>query len=285
MGSSADSQCQFEGCHASEVDGRFCKAHSTNLERRLRTTDVPARCHMCGTDNGGPEGLEFSVKSQVWTCRDGRDCLAHRALNKGCAGRGCPWPFQCARCHHAVDAQIEYDIDYEQWRCRSDTECDARQGRLKPAPEASKGPEEFKGKIDGGGVKGSMRKMKLPLNLIPPLFIQMVALVLAFGAKKYAKNNWLRGMSVDTVLESVKRHIQEFEEGHEYDKESLLPGLAHAACGIMFLIWFMYGPNRAEYRKMDDRQWKKPRSKVRDFEFNVEGELDRINNLDIKKVS
>lgn len=150
---------------------------------------------------------------------------------------------------------------------------------------ATAGPAEFTGKIDGGGVKGSMRKMKLPLNLIPPLFVQMIALVLAFGAKKYAKNNWLRGMSVDTVLESVKRHIQEFEEGHEYDKESMLPVLAHAACGIMFLIWFMYGPNRRKYRKLDDRQWKDPKKQVHDFEFNVEAELERINNLDIQKVS
>lgn len=175
------------------------------------------------------------------------------------------------------------------WVCTDGNECQRRRtpvvGRVQGTAPVPKGPAEFKGKIDGGGVKGSMRKMKLPLNLIPPLFIQMIALVLAFGAKKYAKNNWLRGMSVETVLESVKRHVQEFEEGHEYDKESRLPVLAHAACGIMFLIWFMYGPNRRKYRKLDDRQWVIRDNGEKDPEYDVDAELERINTLPIPKVS
>lgn len=133
-------------------------------------------------------------------------------------------------------------------------------------------------KIDGGGVKGSMFKMKLPLDLIPPLFTKMVALVLLFGARKYAKNNWLKGMSWSEVARAARGHIDSFLEGEEFDKESKLPHLAHAACCLMFLIWFAYGPNSKKYRRFDDRLW----SWEAVNPWN--DEVDRINNLDFSTI-
>lgn len=130
-------------------------------------------------------------------------------------------------------------------------------------------------KIDGDGVKGSMLKMKLPLDLIPPLFMKLVALVLLFGARKYAKNNWLKGMSWTEVATGARRHIDLFLEGEEYDGESKLPHLAHAACCLMFLIWYAYGPKNAEYRKLnDDRMW------TWDAVNPWNDEVSRINNID-----
>lgn len=141
----------------------------------------------------------------------------------------------------------------------------------------AKGDEPDKTVVDGKGVKGSLKKMKLPLDLIPPLFTKMVALVLMFGARKYVKNNWLRGMSWHECLTGARRHIDKFAEGVEYDDESKLPHLAHAACMLMFLIWFAYGPKKAEYRKLDDRTWAHGQDEW-------DSEVDRINSLDFSNI-
>lgn len=135
-------------------------------------------------------------------------------------------------------------------------------------------------KINGDGVKGSMFKMKLPVDLVPPLFIRMVAMVLLFGARKYAKNNWLQGMSWSEIAAGTIRHIYDFLEGKEFDKESKLPHLAHAACGLMFLIWYAYGPHRKKYRKIgDDRMWQFPNG-----EDPWEEEVNRINSIDFSGI-
>jgi hypothetical protein len=112
---------------------------------------------------------------------------------------------------------------------------------------------DFTGDINGMGVKKSMAEPKLPLNLIPPMFPRLVAEVLKFGAKKYAPNNWMNGMSWEEVLAGVQRHIQAFREGQEKDPETGLPHLAHASCGLMFMLWYSEGPRNPEYRKFDDR--------------------------------
>jgi hypothetical protein len=136
-------------------------------------------------------------------------------------------------------------------------------------------------KIDGDGVKGSMLKKKLPVDLVPPLFIKLVALVLLFGSRKYKANNWLKGMSWSEVAAGAKRHIDDFLEGNEYDSESKLPHLAHAACCLMFLIWYAYGPQSKKYRRIgDDRLW--ARSKEPD---PWAAEVERINKMDFSNIA
>ena len=93
------------------------------------------------------------------------------------------------------------------------------------------------------------------LDLVPVSLIEEVGKVLTFGAKKYDRNNWQKGMSWSRCISSLKRHLAEFEKGNEYDIESGLDHLGHCATNIAFLI---------EYRKlhpeMDDRNhwYKKP---------------------------
>lgn len=112
--------------------------------------------------------------------------------------------------------------------------------------------EDYTGDIDGGGVKGCMFVAKLPLELIVPGFIVGIARVLGYGREKYAANNWLRGMSWTTVYGGVQRHLTAWYMGEEYDLESKLSHLFHAACGIMFLV--MYSVLRPHlYGQFDDR--------------------------------
>lgn len=113
---------------------------------------------------------------------------------------------------------------------------------------------QYTGEVTGTGIKTVMTEPKTPIHLMPPQFIEGVAAVLQHGAGKYAPNNWMAGMSWSTVFGGIMRHLWAFFRGEEQDKESGLPHLAHAACGIMFLHWYAYGPQQEQHRaKCDDR--------------------------------
>lgn len=113
--------------------------------------------------------------------------------------------------------------------------------------------EDFKGTVDGKGFKGVMKNPKLPIELIPPVFITEVSTVLLHGAKKYAPNNWMRGMSYTTAYGAIQRHLNAWFSGEEIDPESGLNHLAHAACGLAFLAHYRSKP---DYEPFDDRVFK-----------------------------
>lgn len=94
-------------------------------------------------------------------------------------------------------------------------------------------------------------KGKLPLNLITPHSQRELAKVLDFGAtvKGYGPGNWQKGMDWSTVIASLRRHINEFEEGADFDDESKLPHMAHAMCNAMFLLEY-----QNIYPEGDDRK-------------------------------
>lgn len=64
-----------------------------------------------------------------------------------------------------------------------------------------------------------------------------VAAVLTFGAAKYGPNNW-QGLTDfdDRYYAAILRHVFALGTGEEIDPESGLPHLAHAACGLLFLL-------------------------------------------------
>lgn len=119
-----------------------------------------------------------------------------------------------------------------------------------PTPSVVK---DYEGKIDGEGIKSVMFSPKCPLELIPPHFTEGLAEVLKHGATKYAPNNWMRGMSWETVAGGMLRHLTAFRRGEEIDPESGQPHLFHLACGTMFLAWYAHGPKAEQYRRLDDR--------------------------------
>ena len=122
-------------------------------------------------------------------------------------------------------------------------------------PDAGK--TDFSGAIDGGGYKKRMDDLKkLQPSMIPPVFIEGVTQVLMFGARKYARGNWMRGMSYTDVLDAIKTHTLAIERGEDIDTDSNLPHIYHIGCGLAFLSWYQYGPRAAEYAKFDDRMFK-----------------------------
>lgn len=89
---------------------------------------------------------------------------------------------------------------------------------------------------------------KTRMALFSSVAMEEISKVLTFGAAKYDDHNWRKGMKWSRVADAVLRHMFAWLRGEDKDPESGLSHLAHAGCGIMFLL--DYELNRREY---DDR--------------------------------
>lgn len=81
-------------------------------------------------------------------------------------------------------------------------------------------------KYDGG---------KPRIDLVTPEFVEGVAKVLTFGAEKYAAWNWAEGIDFSRLYASAQRHLGAWKKGQDFDEESGLSHLYHAACCLMFI--------------------------------------------------
>lgn len=90
-------------------------------------------------------------------------------------------------------------------------------------------------------------------SLLPVSSIEEVLKVLAYGKEKYGAWNWTNGdgMSYSRLFNATLRHVFAWWRGEDLDKESGLSHLAHAACNVLFLLYFMN--NKATYNNNDDR--------------------------------
>ena len=99
---------------------------------------------------------------------------------------------------------------------------------------------------------------KVRMDLFPTSTLRQVSQILTQGASKYADRNWERGMSWSSVLGSLKRHLDAFERGEDYDKESGQLHIAHVLCNAAFLTEYY-----SSFPEGDDRynsfKYKKPR--------------------------
>jgi hypothetical protein len=95
-------------------------------------------------------------------------------------------------------------------------------------------------KFDGG---------KPPLSLISRYANDQEALVLAFGAMKYDRWNWARGLAWSRVLDAALRHLTAYADGEDVDPETGLSHLAHARCCTGFLLDYI-----KEHPELDDRR-------------------------------
>jgi hypothetical protein len=89
---------------------------------------------------------------------------------------------------------------------------------------------------------------KPDLSLIPISTLADEARVWEYGAKKYARNNWKKGMDWNVPLACLLRHISAWQNGEENDPESNLPHLAHAMCNLRMLTYYA-----TEYPEGDNR--------------------------------
>lgn len=72
-------------------------------------------------------------------------------------------------------------------------------------------------------------------DLVPQFAQNQYAKVLTKGSEKYAERNWELGMRWSKVIASLKRHLEAFESGEDFDKETGLLHTAHIMCNAAFL--------------------------------------------------
>lgn len=62
--------------------------------------------------------------------------------------------------------------------------------------------------------------------------------VLMYGEKKYARNNWKKGLNREEILDSMQRHLGALIDGQELDLESQEHHIGHILCNCMFYSYF-----------------------------------------------
>lgn len=78
-------------------------------------------------------------------------------------------------------------------------------------------------------------KNKLRFDLINPIAQEGMVRVLTHGASKYSPQNWLKGQEWSTCIASLKRHLNAFEMGEDWDIESGQLHVDHIQCNAHFL--------------------------------------------------
>lgn len=75
---------------------------------------------------------------------------------------------------------------------------------------------------------------KVRMELLSSLWLFGVAQVLTFGAKKYAADNWRKGLSQRRLIGAAFRHLTAYNGGEDLDPETGVSHLLHASCCLMF---------------------------------------------------
>lgn len=77
---------------------------------------------------------------------------------------------------------------------------------------------------------------KTRYDLVPKYPLEQIAKVMTRGAEKYAPYNWAKGMPWSECEASLRRHLEAYALGEDFDPETGLYHLAHLAVNAMFLI-------------------------------------------------
>ena len=93
------------------------------------------------------------------------------------------------------------------------------------------------------GIGPKHDKGKPRFSLLPHNTVEQIVLVLEFGAIKYHVDSWKKVPNARIrYYDAVMRHLSAWFQGQKIDPETGLNHLAHAACGLLFLLWFDMNP-------------------------------------------
>lgn len=93
---------------------------------------------------------------------------------------------------------------------------------------------------------------KAPLEQLPWLAMQEIAMVFKYGQTKYSVFNWCQGMAWMKLAGSCCRHLYKWIGGEDNDDESGLSHLAHLAADAMMLIWYVKKGKGVDDRYKDE---------------------------------
>lgn len=94
---------------------------------------------------------------------------------------------------------------------------------------------------------------KIRFDLVPPEPIAALARHYTVGAAKYADRNWEKGMKWSRCLASLKRHLDAWERGEEWDQETgshHLVAVMWNAAGLF--VYFVRGIGEDDRPKIAD---------------------------------
>jgi hypothetical protein len=75
--------------------------------------------------------------------------------------------------------------------------------------------------------------------LVPLISVQEIVKVMTFGAEKYEVDGWKHIENPkERYFSACMRHLTLHQAGELVDSESGLLHISHAACSLVFLIWF-----------------------------------------------
>lgn len=96
---------------------------------------------------------------------------------------------------------------------------------------------------------------KPDFSLIPLVTLEDEARVWMYGATKYSRGNWQKGMAWSVPFACLMRHMAAWQRGEDNDRETGLPHLAHAMCNLRMLTLYA-----KTFKEGDDRdpQWLSP---------------------------
>ena len=89
---------------------------------------------------------------------------------------------------------------------------------------------------------------KVRLGLISPIAEVELGKVLTKGAEEYEPYNWCKGLKWTECIDSLKRHLNSFQQGIDRDKQTGELHMAHIMANAMFLIEYYY-----THKELDDR--------------------------------
>lgn len=93
---------------------------------------------------------------------------------------------------------------------------------------------------------------KASLSLIPRAYLEGTANAFGYGANKYGKWNYTKGIEITRTLDAAMRHILAFLDREDLDPESGLNHLFHASASLAMTIY-----NLEHNQGLDDRLKKK----------------------------
>lgn len=99
---------------------------------------------------------------------------------------------------------------------------------------------------------GSKNQKTARFDLIPSPFLWQLAEVYGYGCQKYDDENWRLGYGWKLTWGAMQRHLHAFWMGEDYDEESGLHHLAHAAWHMATLFTFSTEESE-KYGRFDDR--------------------------------
>lgn len=98
-------------------------------------------------------------------------------------------------------------------------------------------------------------KPELSYPLSARFALEGVADVMAFGAKKYSRDNWKKGLPLEATLDSLLRHLTKLLDGETIDEESGCHHLDLLATNALFAAYHHNG-RKARYEEAINRNSK-----------------------------